>query len=194
MNPHPLARTAGRTSRGLVAGVGLLVAFVVLAITVGRVESVGLTRMEPARPVQSLALRVDDAADGSIALRDAERGDLVATVRPGEDNFIRATLRGFAQGRLRAGLSRGVPFRLTRFDDGSLRLEDSLTGRSVDFGAFGPSNYAAFARLMPAESRLAQDVCPTALPSDSIPGSCDRAPTNAEPSRNSAKGAKGAAP
>ena len=36
-----------------------------------------------------------------------------------------------------------------RFDDGSLRLDDALTGRSVDFGAFGPSNFAAFARLMP---------------------------------------------
>jgi putative photosynthetic complex assembly protein len=155
--------------------------------------------MEPARPVQSLALRVDDAADGSLALRDADRGALVATVRPGEDNFIRATLRGFAQGRLRAGLSREVPFRLTRFDDGSLRLDDSLTGRSVDFGAFGPSNYAAFARLMPAESMPsepmpAQDVCRTALPADGIPGSCGTAPTNAEPSRNSAKGAMGAAP
>lgn len=72
MTPHPLARSAGRTSRTLVAGVGLLVGFVVLAVTVGRVESVGLTRMEPARPVQSLALRVDDVADGSIVLRDAE--------------------------------------------------------------------------------------------------------------------------
>ncbi|KQO67512.1 hypothetical protein ASG51_15270 [Methylobacterium sp. Leaf465] len=131
------------------AGVGLLLGFVVVAVTVGRVESIGLTRMEPARPVQSLALRVDDAADGSITLRDAEHGDLVATVRPGADNFIRATLRGFAQGRLRAGLPRDVPFRLTRFDDGSLRLDDALTGRSVDFGAFGPSNFAAFARLMP---------------------------------------------
>ncbi|MCK2054178.1 photosynthetic complex assembly protein PuhC [Methylobacterium sp. 37f] len=147
--PHPLARSAGRTSRTLVVGAGLLLGFVIAAVTIGRVESVGLTRMEPARPVQSLALRVDDVADGSITLRDAERGTLIATVRPGADNFIRATLRGFAQGRLRAGLSREVPFRLTRFDDGALRLDDALTGRSVDFGAFGPSNYAAFARLMP---------------------------------------------
>ncbi len=149
MNPHPLARAAGRTSRGLVIGVGLLVGFVVAAVTVGRVESIGLTRMEPARPVQSLAFRVDDAADGSIVLRDAAQGDRVATIQPGADNFIRATLRGFGQGRLRAGLPRDVPFRLTRFDDGSLRLDDALTGRSVDFGAFGPSNFAAFARLMP---------------------------------------------
>lgn len=193
VSSHPLARSAGRTSRSLVIGVGLLVGFVVLAVTVGRVESVGLTRMELARPVQHLAFRVEDTADGSIALRDAERGGLVATVRPGEDNFIRATLRGFAQGRLRAGLSREVPFRLTRFDDGSLRLDDSLTGRSVDFGAFGPSNYAAFARLMPVNTILAQDVCRIDLPSDCIPGSCRTAFTKAEPARNSAKDAMGAA-
>ena len=148
-NPHPLARTAGRTSRGLVLGVGLLLGFVVAAVTVGRVESIGLTRMAPARPVQSLALRVDDAADGAITLREAEHGDLVGTVRPGEDNFIRATLRGFGQARLRAGLGREAPFRLTRFDDGSLQLDDELTGRAVNLGAFGPSNFVAFARLLP---------------------------------------------
>lgn len=112
----------------------------------------------------------------------------------GEDNFIRATLRGFAQSRLRAGLSREVPFQLTRFDDGSLRLDDALTGRSVDFGAFGPSNYAAFARLMPVNTMLAQDVCRTTLPSGGIPGSCDEVLTNVEPLRNSAKSAMGAAP
>ena len=168
MRAHALARANGRTSGALVAGVGALVGFVVLAVTVGRVESVGLTRMEPARPVQSLALRVEDAADGSIALREAGEGALVATVRPGEDNFIRATLRGFAQGRLRAGLSREVPFTLTRFDDGALRLDDPLTGRSVDLGAFGPSNFGAFARLMPA-----REPCPAA-------GSCPNALSSAE--------------
>lgn len=149
MNLHPLARAAGRTSRTLVAGTGLLLGFVVVAVAFGRIERVGLTRMEPARPVQSLALVVEDASDGSITLRDAEGGGLVATVPPGADNFIRATLRGFAQGRLRAGLPRAAPFHLTRYDDGALRLDDSLTGRSVDFGAFGPTNFAAFARLMP---------------------------------------------
>lgn len=149
ISPHPLARAAGRTSRSLVVGVGLLIGFVVAAVAFGRVESVGLTRMEPTRAVQSLAFRVEDASDGSITLRNAEHGDLVATVQPGADNFIRATLRGFGQARLRAGLTREVPFRLTRFGDGSLRLDDALTGRSVDFGAFGPSNFAAFARLMP---------------------------------------------
>lgn len=150
MAPHPLARTAARTNRTLVVGAGLLVGFVVAAVTVGRVESIGLTRKDPARPVQSLALRVDDGADGSITLRDAAHDILVATVQPGSDNFVRATLRGFAQARLRAGLPREAPFTLTRFADGSLRLDDALTGRSVDFGAFGPSNAAAFARLMPA--------------------------------------------
>ncbi|MDB5647798.1 photosynthetic complex assembly protein PuhC [Methylobacterium sp.] len=188
VNPHPLARTAGRTSRGLIAGIGLLLGFVVLAVTFGRVEGVGLTRMEPARPVQSLAFRVDDAPDGSITLRDAEHGGLVATVQPGEDNFIRATLRGFGQGRLRAGLSREVPFRLTRFDDGSLRLDDALTGRSVDFGAFGPSNFAAFARLMPDLKS-----CPATLQSIAIPGSCLNALSYAEPALNTAMSAGGAA-
>lgn len=130
-------------------GAGALIGFVMLAVTVGRNEGVGLTRMPPASPVRSLVLRVEDEADGSIALRDAASGALVAAVQPGEDNFIRATLRSFGQARLRAGLTREPPFRLTRFTDGSLTLDDTATGRSVNLGAFGATNAQAFARLMP---------------------------------------------
>ena len=46
------------------------------------------------------------------------------------------------------------PFRLTRFADGGLELSDPSTGRVVNLGAFGPSNFAAFIRLL-ADTRLA---------------------------------------
>jgi putative photosynthetic complex assembly protein len=130
-------------------GAGLLIAFVVGAIGVARHEGVGLTRMPTAHVVRTLRLTVEDRADGAILLRDAGHGAVVATVAPGQENFMRATLRGFGQARLRAGLGREAPFRLTHFDDGSLQLDDELTGRAVNLGAFGPSNFAAFARLLP---------------------------------------------
>ncbi|HEX8417004.1 MAG TPA: photosynthetic complex assembly protein PuhC [Methylobacterium sp.] len=136
-------------------GAGALIGFTMLAVAFGRTGGVGVTEMPPANPVQSVTLRVDDQADGSITVRDAANGALLATVEPGQDNFIRATLRGFGQSRLRAGLTREEPFRLTRYDDGSLELGDDVTGRKVNLGAFGPANAQAFTRILPASTPAA---------------------------------------
>jgi len=140
----------GGIPRLLLGGAACLLGFAMLAVVVGREGGVGLTQMAPARAVEALEIHAVDEADGSIAIREDRTGRLVATVEKGQDNFIRATLRGFAQSRLREGLTREKPFRLTRFDDGSLELDDTLTGRKVNLGAFGPTNAQAFARLMPA--------------------------------------------
>ncbi|GJD29593.1 hypothetical protein PMNALOAF_0828 [Methylobacterium adhaesivum] len=148
MSGRTLNAPFGRTS-WFPIGAGLLIAFVLGSVGIGRYEGVGLTRMPPAQAVRTLRFTAEDRTDGAILLRDAERGTAVATVAPGQDNFMRATLRGFGQARLRAGLGREAPFRLTHFNDGSLQLDDELTGRAVNLGAFGPSNFVAFARLLP---------------------------------------------
>lgn len=151
-NTLPATKATTKTSPiplhlGLAAAT--LMVFVTLSVGIARREGIGLTRMPPAQVVRSVTLRVEDRPDGAIAISDAALNRLIATVQPGQDNFLRATLRGFAQARLRAGLDREPPFRLTHFDDGSLQLDDPVTGRAVNLGAFGPSNFSAFARLLP---------------------------------------------
>ena len=42
------------------------------------------------------------------------------------------------------------PFRLARWSDGRLTLEDPTTGRRIELGAFGPTNAEVFAELMQA--------------------------------------------
>ncbi|WP_018260060.1 photosynthetic complex assembly protein PuhC [Methylobacterium sp. WSM2598] len=126
----------------------LLVGFTIGAVALGRFGDVGTTRMPPAQPVQVLDLRIEDRAGGAVALADARDGHLVATVQPGEDGFLRATLRVMAQARLREGLSRDPPFRLTRWDNGTLSLDDLASGRRINLEAFGATNAAAFARLL----------------------------------------------
>lgn len=131
----------------LLAVAGLL-AVALLAVALGRgqeAEREGQT----ARPVQTLAFHAEDQPDGAIDLREAGGGKLVVRIEPGQDGFIRGTLRGLAQARQREGLSREPPFTLTRFDNGTLSLEDGATGRHVPLLAFGPSNAKAFARLLP---------------------------------------------
>jgi putative photosynthetic complex assembly protein len=133
-------------------GAGALLAFTVGAVFVGRS---GAAPMQPAAepiPVAALAFRAEDEADGGIALREAASAQVFARIRPGEDGFVRGTLRGLAQARQREGLGPEEPFRLLRYADGSLTLRDDATGRRVVLDAFGRSNAAAFARLIPQDA------------------------------------------
>lgn len=142
-------RTTGPAPALLMVGVGALMGFTMLAVLVGRSEKVGLVALPPAKAVARLEFRAEDQVDGSIALRDVADRHIVAWIRPGEDGFLRGTLRGLAQARQREGLGPEQPFSLTRFDDGRLALADEATGRRVPLEAFGPTNAGAFARLMP---------------------------------------------
>ena len=149
--PHrgPRRQEVGPVPALLLIGAGALLGFTMLAVAIGRGEGVGLTQLPPAKPVARLEFRPEDQADGSIALRNVADGKVVAWIKPGEDGFVRGTLRGLAQARQRDGLGREPPFSLTRFDDGRLDLADDATGRHVPLEAFGPSNFGAFARLLP---------------------------------------------
>lgn len=146
-------RAAGPVPALLLIGAGALIGFTMLAVAIGRGEGVGLTQLPPAKAVARLDFRAEDQADGSIALRDAADRKIVAWIRPGEDGFLRGTLRGLAQARQRDGLGREPPFSLTRYNDGRLDLADEATGRHVPLEAFGPTNAQAFARLLPAPGR-----------------------------------------
>ncbi|KMO20289.1 photosynthetic complex assembly protein PuhC [Methylobacterium platani] len=134
--------------RALLRNAGLLVAFSLAAVAVGRFGGVGVTQMPPAHAVQALDLTVADRPDGRVDLHEAGSGRLVAEVQPGQDGFLRATLRVMAQARLREGLPRDPPFRLTRWDNGTLTLDDVASGRRINLEAFGLDNAVAFARLL----------------------------------------------
>lgn len=134
--------------RPAVLAVAGLLGVTLLAVALGRgsgTEAAG----ERVRVVETLAFHAQDRPDGAIDLRAAEGGRLVGRIEPGQDGFIRGTLRGLAQARQREGIGREIPFTLTRLDNGTLSLEDAATGRHVALQAFGPTNARAFARLLP---------------------------------------------
>ncbi|MCJ2136167.1 putative photosynthetic complex assembly protein PuhC [Methylobacterium sp. J-026] len=143
---------AGPAPALLMIGAGALMGFSMLAVLIGRSEGVGLVALPPAKPVARLEFRAEDQVDGSIALRNVADRQIVAWIRPGEDGFLRGTLRGLAQARQRGGLGPDQPFSLTRYDDGRLSLADEATGRQVPLEAFGPTNAGAFARLLPGQA------------------------------------------
>jgi putative photosynthetic complex assembly protein len=78
-------------------------------------------------------------------------GRVVDVLPPGTNGFVRGVLRGLARERRRQEIGQQPPFRLTLWDDGRLSLEDETTGRRIELEAFGPTNLAAFARLLAAK-------------------------------------------
>ena len=78
---------------------------------------------------------------------DAADGRQLYKVEPGTNGFIRATMRGLARERMRAGIGAEAPFKLTRWSNGTLSLLDETSGRRIDLDAFGPANAGAFAQF-----------------------------------------------
>jgi putative photosynthetic complex assembly protein len=100
--------------------------------------------------VASRSLRFVDRADGAVVIQDAGAGGVASVIEPGEQTgFVRGVMRGLARERRQHGIGDRPPFTLTLWRDGQLSLTDSATGRSVELTAFGSSNRAAFAALLP---------------------------------------------
>ena len=98
-------------------------------------------------------MRFEDSVDGSVAIYEAETDRTIAVLSPGTNGFIRGVLRGFARERRQNDVGQEPPFRLTLWQGGGLTLQDPQTGRSVELEAFGQTNFAAFARLLPDGSQ-----------------------------------------
>jgi putative photosynthetic complex assembly protein len=142
------AHEAPRVPRGALLGAALLVGFALLTAGGARVSGVGTTRTPAAAPVRVLDLRFTDRADGAVVVEDARRGETLEVIAPGTNGFVRGVLRGMARERKRQDIGVEPPFRLTRWSDGRLSLDDPSTGRHVDLEAFGPANSGAFVRMM----------------------------------------------
>lgn len=140
-NPDALPRT-------MLLALGALVLVTLLAVTFVRFTGVGVVHVPDAAPVSVREFRFEDRADGSIVVLDASRNQLLETVAPGTNGFLRGTMRGLARERHRRGIGAEIPFRMIGRADGKLTLEDPATGRRVDLGSFGPTNAAVFAQLM----------------------------------------------
>lgn len=134
---------------------GALIAAAALALwalfSAGAVRLSGEPIRAPDAPVAAQrALHFEDRPDGSIAVVDAVSGETFETVS-GQAGFVRGTLRGLVRERKRQSIGAEQPFMLLGRADGRLTLHDPATGRLIDLESFGPTNAAAFARLLPAQ-------------------------------------------
>jgi len=152
---------ASALPRGALPIAGALVIFALGATALARVTqlppsaSPALVRAEKGvTPLRSRDLRFTDRADGAVVIFDTNANRIASVVEPGQETgFIRGVMRGLARERRMNGIGNTPPFRLTLWRDGQLSLVDTATGRDIQLDAFGGTNRAAFAALLPATAR-----------------------------------------
>jgi putative photosynthetic complex assembly protein len=137
-----------RFPRGALYGAGALVGLSLLATGFARVSGIGTTQAPAANVVQSRELRFEDRPDGGVAVYESGTDRIVDVLPPGTNGFVRGVMRSFARERRREDVGPEPPFLLTRWSDGRLSIEDVATHEQIELIAFGPTNFAAFARLL----------------------------------------------
>ncbi len=136
--------------RGALFGAAGLVALALAAAALGRWAGPGSGVMPEGTRVESRDLRFADRGDGAVVISEARSGRVVDVIAPGTNGFLRSVMRGLARDRKRQELGPEPAFRLTRWADGRISLDDEATGRRIDLGAFGPTNAEAFAHVLTA--------------------------------------------
>jgi len=132
---------------GVIAGAALIL-FALAAVTTVRLTGTGGSHMRLPAAVESRDLTFEDGQHGAVLVFDASDHQLVDTLAPGSNGFIRVVMRGLARERKLGDIGAQPPFRLTRYQGGEITLTDTSTGKQIDLGAFGSTNTEAFARLM----------------------------------------------
>jgi putative photosynthetic complex assembly protein len=122
----------------------------ILIAAIGRLTGAGHITMPGVTPAATRAISFIDREDGGVSAIDPASQATIATFEPGTNGFVRGALRALARQRRLASIGPEQPFRLTRWSDGRLTLDDASTGSHVELDGFGPTNVAAFASLLPS--------------------------------------------
>lgn len=136
---------------GLVVGAVVLLAIAFAVFLTGAKE-----RFPSGAPVQVQELRFEDRLDGAVAVYVGNATKPNFMLPPESNHFLRAFLRALARERRlqAAGDGPATPFRLSRWEDGRLLLEDPATGRILDLRAYGETNAEVFGQFLgPRETR-----------------------------------------
>jgi putative photosynthetic complex assembly protein len=125
-----------------------LIAVTLIGVGVARYTGFDPRVAPPAPTLQVRSLAFIARPDGTMTVLDTSTGQEVTTLPPGDEGFVRATLRSLDRERNRQHVPPETPYRFLAHADGHLTLEDPATGRTFDLGSFGPTNLAAFSRLL----------------------------------------------
>lgn len=111
--------------------------------------STDLLRDDATRPTAMRMIRFSPDGTGFIA-RDDVDSTLIGDLAFERDGFIVSTVRSLNRARRAAEIDLSQPYRLTRWNNGQILLEDPSTGAQIELSAFGRTNVRAFTHLFEA--------------------------------------------
>jgi len=99
----------------------------------------------PAEVVHERTFHLIGGGAQAVTVLD-ESGAVLADMAHG--GFVTVIQNGLQRARLVHGVAPDLPIRVVEYANGRLTAHDDITGWSVELGAFGSDNRAAFERLM----------------------------------------------
>jgi putative photosynthetic complex assembly protein len=134
-----------------IKAVGVLLVLVVALAAIARLTGVGTVHTPTDSVAGERAVQAErwisfqfERVDGPLVLVDGVSGETLARFDSAEGGFIRGAIRPLNRERVRGGGAPDAPYRLVRWTDGAVLLEDPVSGTVVDLRAFGPTNAGAF--------------------------------------------------
>ncbi len=137
----------------------LIMAGVLMLFTIGvagfaKHEHYNGLSLPPSSAVTMRDLDFKDLPDGGVAVADAASGQLVELIKPTTGGFLRGVMRGLVRDHRKVDGATGYSFRLTRWSDGRLTLQDPITAESFELESFGSTNERVFADLLPGSPAI----------------------------------------
>ncbi len=141
--------------RGMIIAAGVMMVLTIVVAAVSHRAGIYHVITPPTTVVASRDLLFADQRDGGVLVTDAKTGQRVTLVEPTTGGFLRGIMRGLVREHRLNEQAAGTAFRLTHWADGRLSIADPTTGESFDLEAFGPTNEAAFAKLLEDDEKPA---------------------------------------
>ena len=132
----------------ILIGGGLVMAVSLLMVTSARVGLTPHQHRPVAARVESLDFKVRSEAAGVEGVYAASDGRRVAALAARGDDFLPSLVDKLRQERRLRGVGGDAPFRLVRWSDGRVSMQDPTTGRELNLESFGSVNEANAARLI----------------------------------------------
>jgi len=134
--------------KGVLIGAALLLVFAAAAVVFGQVTGIGVIKHKVGSPVAIRDVTITRGAEDTVIVTDARNGTQIATYERDTGGFVRGSLRAFERMRMVAKVSETAPYRIIKWEAGTVSLSDTATGERIYLEAFGKDNAAAFETLL----------------------------------------------
>ena len=145
---QPYAAASIRTPHPVLFMAGALMLFTIATAAFAKRNGYDRIALPPSSAVTIRDLSFKDLPDGGVSVTDVGTGQLVTLVRPTTGGFLRGVMRGLVRDHHKVDDATGYAFRLTRWSDNRLSLEDPATHESLELESFGSTNEQVFADLL----------------------------------------------